>query len=160
MKNMKLITTVIIILTLILGITGCSTKDGSPDKATNKVEDKVQNETQILEVKVNLKEPNKKGANFTYYKSELAKGGLSAGAKNSFNIDLKEGQYLKIKTDTEYPITVMLKDSSTGDYLYNNTSSPKDKYILTDAVSKESNYELMVDFNETEIFSFDVFVAN
>ena len=158
--NMRLITTAIVILTLVLGVTGCSTKEISSDKTSRKVADKVQNETQILEVRVNLKETIKKGANFTYYKSELAKGGLSAGAKNSFNIDLKEGQFLKIKTDTEYPITVMLKDNSTGDYVYNNTSTPKDNIILTDSVSKEGNYELMVDFNETEIFNFDVFVTN
>jgi hypothetical protein len=157
---MKLITTAIVILTLILGVTGCSTKEISSDKTPKKVENKVQNETQVLEVKVNLKEPGKKGTNFTYYKSELAKGGLSAGAKNAFNIDLKEGQLLKIKTDTEYPITVMLKDNSTGDYVYNNTSTPKDNIILTDSVSKEGNYELMVDFNETEIFNFNVYIVN
>jgi hypothetical protein len=157
---MKLITKAIIIATLVLGLTGCSIQDVDSDKNSSEVVYKVQQETKIIKVGVNLNEPGKMGENYTKFLNELAKGGLSAGAKNSFNIDLKEGQCLKIQTDTKYPITVMLKDNSTGEYVYNNTSIPEDNLIITDLVSKEGQYELMIDFNETEVFNFQVFTVN
>jgi hypothetical protein len=54
----------------------------------------------------------------------------------------------------------MVKDNSTGEYVYNNTLIPEEGLILTDAICKEGKYELMVDFNETEIFNFQVFIVN
>jgi len=114
---------------------------------------------QILEVKVDLKQQDKKGANSTYFMREEAKGGLAAGSKKAFNIDLKKGQSLRIDTETEYPITVMLKDNSTEEYVYNDTQTPKENSILLDAVHKDGKYELMVDFNEIEVFNFNVFIV-
>jgi len=61
--------------------------------------------------------------------------------------------------ETEYPITVMLKDNSTEEYVYNDTQTPKENSILLDAVHKDGKYELMVDFNEIEVFNFNVFIV-
>jgi hypothetical protein len=157
---MKLITKAIIIATLVLGVTGCSIQDVDSDKTSSEVVYKVHQETKILKVGINLKEPGKIGGNYTKFLNELVKGGISAGAKNSFNIDLKEGQCLKIETDTKCPITVMLKDNSSGNYVYTSTSIPEENLITTDLVSQEGQYELMVDFNETEVFNFQVFIIN
>jgi uncharacterized protein YxeA len=158
--NMKSIASAIIIGTIFLGLTGCGVQHDSPDATAKIVKEDVQNEVKILEVGTNLKETEKEGANYTYFLQEEAKGGLDSGSKHTFNIDLKEGQYLKIQTDTKYPITVMLKDNSTEEYVYNDTAIPKENVILTDAINKDGKYELMVDFNEIEVFNFDVFIMN
>ena len=157
---MKLITTSIIILALAMGLTGCSAENIENNETSKKVVYKIQKETKILTTGVNLKEPNKIGENYSYFLSELVKGGLSVGTKNTYNIDLKKGQHLKIQTVTKYPITVMLKDNYTGDYVYNNTSIPKDNLIIIDPVVKEGQYELMVDFNEIKMFKFQVYIVN
>lgn len=53
----------------------------------------------------------------------------------------------------------MLKDNSREKYVYNKTQIPKDGSILLDKVDKSGLYELMVDFNEIETFSFEVFIT-
>lgn len=160
---MKRIIVGIIVGTMIFTAIGCSKQ--------NKVENNVQvknsdisvsnkKETKILGVKVNLKVPNKKGANRIYFMQEEAKGKLSNGAKNAFDIDLKKGQSLKISTEAEYPITVALKNNSTEEYIYNKTEKPKDNSIFINPVDEDGKYELMVDFNEIEVFQFNVFIIN
>ena len=81
-------------------------------------------------------------------------------AQKAVNINLKEGQSLRIETETDYPITIMLKDNSSEEYLFNKTSVPIDNSILVDAVKKDGQYELMVDFNEIDEFIFKVYIVN
>jgi len=54
----------------------------------------------------------------------------------------------------------MLKDNSTGEYIYDKTQIPKDNSILLNGVDKDGNYELMLDFNEIEVFNFQVYIVN
>jgi len=56
-------------------------------------------------------------------------GDVTMGVKDnmsqkSVNINLKKGQSLKIETKTDAPITVMLKDNSNEEYLFEKTSKP------------------------------------
>ena len=161
---MKLIKIASIIGILLLSSTGCTTNNQSDDKSNVIVSDTsaetVKKDMQILEVKVDLKQQDKQGANSTYYMREEAKAGLNAGSKKTFNIDLKKGQSLRIDTETEYPITVMLKDNSTEEYVYNDTKIPQENSILINAVAKDGKYELMVDFNEIEVFNFNIFIVS
>lgn len=85
---------------------------------------------------------------------------MDSGSKKAFNIDFKKGQSLKINTQTESPITIMLKDNSTEKYIYNKTQIPKNNYIFLNDVDKDGNYELMLDFNEVEVFNFKVYIVN
>ena len=68
--------------------------------------------------------------------------------------------FRSIETKTYYPITVMLKDNSNEEYLFNKTSTPVDSSILVDEVKKDGQYELMVDFNEIDEFTFKVYIVN
>ena len=43
--------------------------------------------------------------------------------------------------------------------LFNKTSKPVDGAILVDAVKKDGQYELMVDFNEIDEFTFSVYIV-
>ncbi len=54
----------------------------------------------------------------------------------------------------------MLKDNSNEEYIFNKTSSQVDNAILLDAVKKDGQYELMVDFNEIDEFTFKVYIVN
>ena len=54
----------------------------------------------------------------------------------------------------------MLKDNSNEEYLFNKTSTPVDSSILVDEVKKDGQYELMVDFNEIDEFTFKVYIVN
>ena len=81
-------------------------------------------------------------------------------SKKAVNINLKKGQSLRVETNTDYPITVMLKDNSNEQYLFNKTLKPVEGAILIDAVKKDGQYELMVDFNEIDEFTFKVYVVN
>ena len=54
----------------------------------------------------------------------------------------------------------MLKDNSTGEYVYNNTQTPKENSIFIDSVDNDGNYELMVDFNEIKKFNFSLYIVN
>ena len=54
----------------------------------------------------------------------------------------------------------MLKDNSNEQYLFNKTLKPVDGVILVDAVKKDGQYELMIDFNEIDEFTFKVYVVN
>lgn len=160
---MRGIITGIIVVAILFNTTGCSTQNKTENNSqvknseTNVVAEK---ESKILEVKVNLNESGKKGANSINVLQEEAKSSLSNGTKNAFNIDLKKGQSLKISTESEAPITVMLKNNSNEKYVYNKTEKPKDNSIIINPVDEDGKYELMVDFNEIEVFNFDVFIIN
>jgi len=54
----------------------------------------------------------------------------------------------------------MLKDNLNEEYIFNKTSAPVDSDILVDAVKKDGQYELMVDFNEVDEFTFKVYIVN
>ena len=91
---------------------------------------------------------------------DVTMGSKDNMSKKAVNINLKEGQSLRIETKTYYPITVMLKDNSNEEYLFNKTSTPVDSSILVDEVKKDGQYELMVDFNEIDEFTFKVYIVN
>ncbi|MBS5952322.1 MAG: hypothetical protein KIB53_00785 [Paraclostridium bifermentans] len=156
---MKLIKVLSLIGVLLLLSVGCSNAKSSSSESETKTTS-INKEIQILEVNANLKDQSKKRSNSISFLQEEAQGGFDSGSKKTFNIDLKKGQYLKINTQTEYPITIMLKDNSTGEYIYNKTQIPKDNSILLNGVDKDGNYELMLDFNEIEVFNFQVYIVN
>lgn len=160
----KLTNIAIIIGMLILSSTGCTQSNQLGDKSKVTISDNtrktVKKDIQVLEVKVDLKQQDKKDSNTTSYLQEEVKGGLDLGTKKTFNIDLKKGESLRIDTKIEYPITVMLKDNSTGEYVYNNTQTPKENSIFIDSVDNDGNYELMVDFNEIKKFNFSLYIVN
>ena len=89
-------------------------------------------------------------------------GDVTMGAKDNLsqkavNINLK-GAIIKIKTNwLSYYSNV--KDNSNEEYLFNKTSKPVDGAILVDAVKKDGQYELMVDFNEIDEFTFSVYIV-
>lgn len=91
---------------------------------------------------------------------DITMGSKDYMSKKAVNINLKEGQSLRIETKIDYPITVMLKDNSNEEYLFNKTSIPVDSSILVDEVKKDGQYELMVDFNEIDEFTFKVYIVN
>lgn len=142
---MKSISVAIILGVMLLVVTGCVDSDTTDSVVKGEAQEQsnLQKELKVLEVKVNLKEPEKEGANFTYFLQEEVKDNLSSGSKNAFNVDLKKCQHLKIETDKSYPITIMLKDNSNQEYVYKNTLTPKDNEIITDSIEKSDNYELM-----------------
>lgn len=156
---MKLIKILSLIGVLLLLSVGCSNDKSSSSEPETKMTS-INKEIQILQVNANLKDLSKKGENSISFLQEEAKGCLGSGSKKAFNIDLKKGQSLKINTETEYPITIMLKDNSTEKYIYNKTQIPKNNYILLNDVDKDGNYELMLDFNEVEVFNFKVYIVN
>lgn len=156
---MKLIKILSLIGVLLLLSVGCSNDKSSSSEPETKTT-YINKEIQILEVNANLKDQSKKGANSISFLQEEAKGCLDSESKKAFNIDLKKGQSLKINTETEYPITIMLKDNSTEKYIYNKTQIPKNNSILLNDVGKDGNYELMLDFNEVEVFNFQVYIVN
>ena len=161
---MKFINIAFIISILILNITGFNNNNilqdnTEPTISKSKVENSKE-DIQILDVKVDLKQSDKKDSNIISYLQENVKGGIDAGTKKSFNIDIKQGDILRIYTEVKKTITVILKDNSTGEYVYNKNQSAKDNYILIDGINKNGNYELIVDFNEIENFSFKVYISN
>lgn len=113
---MKLIKVLSLIGVLLLLSVGCSNAKSSSSESETKTTS-INKEIQILEVNANLKDQSKKRSNSISFLQEEAQGGFDSGSKKTFNIDLKKGQYLKINTQTEYPITIMLKDNSTGEYI-------------------------------------------
>lgn len=156
MKLIKILSLIGVLLLLSVGCSNDKSNSSEPETKTTSI----NKEIQILQVNANLKDRSKKGENSISFLQEEAKGGLDSGSKKAFNIDLKKGQSLKINTETEYPITIMLKDNSTEKYIYNKTQIPKNNYILLNDVDKDGNYELMLDFNEVEVFNFKVYIVN
>ena len=115
---------------------------------------------EILEWSYSAKEPDNPDKNSASFMGDITMGSKDYMSKKAVNINLKEGQSLRIETKTDYPITVMLKDNSNEEYLFNKTSIPVDSSILVDEVKKDGQYELMVDFNEIDEFTFKVYIVN
>ena len=115
---------------------------------------------EILEWSYSAKEPDNPDKNSASFMGDITMGSKDYMSKKAVNINLKEGQSLRIETKTCYPITVMLKDNSNEEYLFNKTSTPVDSSILVDEVKKDGQYELMVDFNEIDEFTFKVYIVN
>ena len=115
---------------------------------------------EILEWSYSAKEPDNPDKNSASFMGDITMGSKDYMSKKAVNINLKEGQSLRIETKTDYPITVMLKDNSNEEYLFNKTSTPVDSSILVDEVKKDGQYELMVDFNEIDEFTFKVYIVN
>ena len=115
---------------------------------------------EILEWSYSAKEPDNPDKNSASFMGDITMGSKDYMSKKAVNINLKEGQSLRIETKIDYPITVMLKDNSNEEYLFNKTSTPVDSSILVDEVKKDGQYELMVDFNEIDEFTFKVYIVN
>ena len=159
--NKKLI---IILSSMILlsGLTGCKQQGNVTDKghiSKDHIEIK-EEDLKIVEWSHSEKEKDNPEKNKSTFMGDITSGGLDSMSKKSVNIKLKKGQSLRVETETNYPITVMLKDNSNEEYLYNKTSTPVDGKILVDAVEKDGEYELMLDFNEVDEFSFEVYIVN
>ena len=156
--NKKIIVTLSSII-LVFGLTGCN-KDNEEtikDTISNDYAEINDEDLKIVEWSYSEKNPDKNSASFM---GDITMGSKSIMSKKAVNINLKEGQALRIETKTDYPITVMLKDNSNEEYLFNKTSTPVDDAILVDSVKKDGQYELMVDFNEIDEFTFKVYIVN
>lgn len=150
------------IMTLVFGLTGCN-KDNNEtvkDITSNNYAQMDDEDLEIVKWSYSAKEPNNPDKNSVSFMGDVTMGSKDNMSKKAVNINLKEGQSLRIETNTNYPITVMLKDNSNEDYLFNKTSAPVDSVILIDAVEKDGQYELMVDFNEIDEFTFKVYIVN
>ena len=151
---------------LILGLTGCKQQEKS--KEETKLDFTMSDgyiglnneDVKIIEWANSEKEPDNPDKNGVNFMGDVTNGALHAMSKTATNIKLNEGQSLRIETETKYPITVMLKDNSNEQYVFNKTLIPVDGAILVDAVQKKGEYELMVDFNEIDEFKYQVYIAN
>ena len=76
---------------------------------------------EILEWSYSAKEPDNPDKNSASFMGDITMGSKDYMSKKAVNINLKEGQSLRIETKTYYPITVMLKDNSNEEYLFNKT---------------------------------------
>ena len=159
----------LIVITLVLGITGCdkvnedvikSDKNESKDTIAINYDEIQEGDLQIVEWSYSAKEPSNPEKNSVSFMGDLTMGSIDSMSKKAVGIILKEGQALRIETEIVYPITVMLKDNSNEEYIFNKTSTPVEGAILVDAVEKDGEYELMVDFNEIDEFVFKVYIVN
>ena len=146
----------------IFGLIGCNKDNGETIKDTisNNYAEVNGEDLEILEWSYSAKEPDNPDKNSASFMGDITMGSKDYMSKKAVNINLKEGQSLRIETKTDYPITVMLKDNSNEEYLFNKTSTPVDSSILVDEVKKDGQYELMVDFNEIDEFTFKVYIVN
>ena len=146
---------------LVFGLAGCKNeKETINDTISNNYADIDGEDLEVVEWSYSAKEPNNKDKNNANFMGDITMGCKDYMSKKAVNINLREGQSLKIETEINYPITVMLKDNSNEEYLFNKTSFPVDNAILVDAVKKDGEYELMVDFNEVDEFTFKVYIVN
>ena len=149
-------------MVLAFGLTGCNKDDKETinDTISNDYAEVDDEDLKIVEWSYSAKEPGNPDKNSASFMGDVTMGSKDYMSKKAVNINLKEGQSLRIETKTDYPITVMLKDNSNEEYLFNETSAPVDSAILVDAVKKDGQYELMVDFNEVDEFTFKVYIVN
>lgn len=170
----KKIVTILPSMLLVIGLTGC--KQQEPIKPKEQVITKEEakldftisdgyvefenEDLEIVEWSYSAKDQSNSDKNGVSFMGDVTMGCKDNMSKKAVNINLREGQALKIETKTDYPITVMLKDNSNEEYLFNKTSAPIDSAILVDEVKKDGQYELMVDFNEIDEFTFKVYIVN
>ena len=166
MKKKLILTSSIMIL--IFGLSGCKQQEQMKIKEEPELDYTISDgyvelksdELKIIEWSYSAKEPDNPDKNSASFMGDVTMGSNNNMSKKAININLKEGQSLKIETNTEYPITVMLKDNSNEEYIFNKTSKPVDSTILVDSVKKDGQYELMLDFNEINEFTFKVYIVN
>ena len=146
---------------LVFVLTGCNNDNKKilNDTILNDYAD-VEGDLEIVKWSYSAKEPDNPVKNSVSFKGDITMGSKNNMSKKAVNINLKKGQSLRVETKTDYPITVMLKDNSNEQYLFNKTLKPVEGAILIDAVKKDGQYELMVDFNEIDEFTFKVYVVN
>ncbi len=170
----KKIASILSSMLLMIGITGCKQQEQIKPEEQVGTQEEIKldfsisdgyvelkgEDLEIVEWSYSAKEPNNRDKNSASFVGDIIMGSIDSMSKKAVNINLREGQSLKIETETNYPITVMLKDNSNEEYLFNKTSSPVDNAILVDAVKKDGQYELMVDFNEIDEFTFKVYIVN
>ena len=159
MKKKSILT--LFIMMLVFVSTGCNNDNKKilNDTILNDYA-KVDGDLEIVKWSYSAKEPDNPVKNSVSFKGDITMGSKNNMSKKAVNINLKKGQSLRVETKTDYPITVMLKDNSNEQYLFNKTLKPVEGAILIDAVKKDGQYELMVDFNEIDEFTFKVYVVN
>ena len=153
---------IVSIMILVFGLVGCNKEDKEVinDTISNDYADIDGEDLEIVKWSYSAKEPANPDKNSASFMGDITMGSKDYMSKKSVNINLKQGQSLRIETEVDYPITVMLKDNSNEEYIFNKTSAPVDSDILVDAVKKDGQYELMVDFNEVDEFTFKVYIVN
>lgn len=153
---------IVSIMMLVFGLVGCNKEDKEVinDTISNDYADIDGEDLEIVKWSYSAKEPANPDKNSASFMGDITMGSKDYMSKKAVNINLKQGQSLRIETEVDYPITVMLKDNSNEEYMFNKTSAPVDSAILVDAVEKDGQYELMVDFNEVDEFTFKVYIVN
>ena len=153
---------IVSIMILVFGLVGCNKEDKEVinDTISNDYADIDGEDLEIVKWSYSAKEPANPDKNSASFMGDITMGSKDYMSKKAVNINLKQGQSLRIETEVDYPITVMLKDNSNEEYIFNKTSAPVDSDILVDAVKKDGQYELMVDFNEIDEFTFKVYIVN
>ena len=153
---------IVSIMILVFGLVGCNKEDKEVinDTISNDYADIDGEDLEIVKWSYSAKEPANPDKNSASFMGDITMGSKDYMSKKAVNINLKQGQSLRIETKVDYPITVMLKDNSNEEYIFNKTSAPVDSAILVDAVEKDGQYELMVDFNEVDEFTFKVYIVN
>jgi len=153
---------IVSIMILVFGLVGCNKEDKEVinDTISNDYADIDGEDLEIVKWSYSAKEPANPDKNSASFMGDITMGSKDYMSKKAVNINLKQGQSLRIETEVDYPITVMLKDNSNEEYIFNKTSAPVDSAILVDAVEKDGQYELMVDFNEVDEFTFKVYIVN
>lgn len=153
---------IVSIMILVFGLVGCNKEDKEVinDTISNDYADIDGEDLEIVKWSYSAKEPANPDKNSASFMGDITMGSKDYMSKKAVNINLKQGQSLRIETEVDYPITVMLKDNSNEEYIFNKTSAPVDSDILVDAVKKDGQYELMVDFNEVDEFTFKVYIVN
>ena len=147
---------------LVFGLGGCNKEDKEAinDTISNDYADIDGEDLEIVKWSYSAKEPANPDKNSASFMGDITMGSKDYMSQKAVNINLKQGQSLRIETEVDYPITVMLKDNSNEEYLFKKTSAPVENAILLDAVKKDGQYELMVDFNEIDEFTFKVYIVN
>ena len=153
---------IVSIMILVFGLVGCNKEDKEVinDTISNDYADIDGEDLEIVKWSYSAKDPNNPDKNSASFIGDITMGSKDYMSKKAVNINLKQGQSLRIETNIDYPITVMLKDNSNEEYIFNKTSAPVDSAILVDEVEKDGQYELMVDFNEVDEFKFKVYIVN
>ena len=147
---------------IILGLISCNKeyiktiKDTSSNNYTNTINEDLE----IVEWSFSSKEPHNPDKNIANFMGGITINSKDSMHKKAVSINLKKGQSLRIETKVDKPITIMLKDNSNENYLFNKTLVPINNTILIDKIEKDGQYELMADFNNIDEFKFKVYLVN
>lgn len=98
----------------IFGLTGCNKDNGKTIKDT--ISNNYSEDLEIVKWSYSKKEPDNPDKNSASFMGDITMGSKDYMSKKAVNINLKKGQSLRIETNTDYPITVMLKDNSNEKY--------------------------------------------